>query len=211
MTTTSSLTATLSPSRIAVRKAQVADRATVSAVITAGFFDDPVTNWIIPDRADRPAVLPPVFGVYFDYFQPHGETYLTEDGRGAAVWLPAGRELFAPDQMDDFVRANEEAAGPYAGRLLELGEFFETHAPAEPHWHLQLIAVRPEAQGLGLGSALMDEVHQRLDRDGDAVYLEATTPRGRALYERHGFECIGEITLPDGPTMWQMWRAPAGR
>ena len=54
----------------------------------------------------------------------------------------------------------------------------------------------------------MRDMFERLDRDGEAAYLESTTLRSRALYERHGFECFGEITLPDGPTMWQMWRAP---
>jgi ribosomal protein S18 acetylase RimI-like enzyme len=202
------MTITISKTRPAVRRADPADHTTASGVLTAAFFDDPVTDWIVPDRARRPAVLPPVFRLYFDAFQPHGETYLTEGGAGTALWLPPGRDLIPPDELEDFGRRTEEAAGPFAGRLFELDEFFEAHAPAEPHWHLQLLAVAPEQQGKGLGSALLDEVLQRLDRDREAVYLEATTLRSRALYERHGFECFGEIALPDGPTMWQMWRAP---
>lgn len=202
------MTLTITKTQHGVRKAEVADRRTVSAAITAAFFDDPVTNWLVPDRSARPAVLPPLFDLYFDLFQPHGETYRTEDGYGAALWLPPGRELIAPADVDEFVRRTAEAAGPFTDRMLELGEFFEAHAPAEPHWHLQLLAVVPQQQGRGLGSALMEAVFPRLDRDGEATYLESTTPRSRALYERHGFECFGEITLPDGPTMWQMWRAP---
>ena len=202
------MTLTISKIQIGVRKAEPADRTIASAVITAAFFDDPVTEWIVPDPADRPAVLPPVFGLYFDTFQPHGETYLTDDGHGAALWLPPGRELIPPDQLEDFGRRTEEAAGPFAGRMFELGELFEAHAPAEPHWHLQLLAVVPDQQGRGLGSALMDEMFGRLDRDGESAYLESTTRRSRALYERHGFECFGEIRLPDGPVLWQMWRSP---
>lgn len=41
------------------------------------------------------------------------------------------------------------------------------------------------------------------------VYLEASTPRNRALYERHGFRDHGEpIPLPDGPRLQPMWRTP---
>ena len=202
------MTLTISKTRYGVRKAEPADRTIATAVITAAFFDDPVTEWIVPDPADRSAVLPPVFGLYFDAFQPHGETYLTDDGYGAALWLPPGRELVPLDELEDFGRRTEEAAGPFAGRMFEVGEFFEAHAPAEPHGHLQLVAVGPDRQGRGLGSALMDEVLPRLDRDGESAYLESTTPRNRALYERHGFECFGEITLPGGPVLWQMWRSP---
>lgn len=202
------MTTTISRTQTAVRKADDADHTTASAVLTAAFFDDPVTDWLVPDRARRSAVLPPVFGLYFDSFRPHGETYLTEDGRGTALWLPPGRELVPPDELEDFGRRTEDAAGPFAGRLLELGEFFDAHAPADPHWHLQLLAVAPDQQGKGLGSVLLDEVLRRLDRDHEAAYLEATTLRSRALYERHGFECFGEIALPAGPVMWQMWRSP---
>ncbi len=202
------MTITISKTQTAVRKTTDADRDIASAVLTAAFFDDPVTNWIVPDRARRPAVLPPMFGLYFDAFQPHGETYLTADGSGTALWLPPGRELIPPEALEDFGRRIEEAAGPYAARLFELDEFFEAHAPAEPHWHLQLLAVDPIQQGKGLGSALLDEVLRRLDRAGESVYLESTTLRNRALYERHGFECIGEIQLPHGPVMSQMWRSP---
>jgi hypothetical protein len=41
------------------------------------------------------------------------------------------------------------------------------------------------------------------------AYHEGTTPRNRALYERHGYVNQGEFTLPDGgPPLWRMWREP---
>ena len=50
---------------------------------------------------------------------------------------------------------------------------------------------------------------ERADREGMPAYHEATTPRNRALYERHGYVNHGEFTLPDdGPTLWRMWRDP---
>jgi hypothetical protein len=52
-------------------------------------------------------------------------------------------------------------------------------------------------------------VLDRADRDGVPAYHEATTPRNRALYERHGYVNQGAFTLPDGgPTLWRMWRDP---
>jgi hypothetical protein len=48
---------------------------------------------------------------------------------------------------------------------------------------------------------------ERADQEGTPAYHEATTPRNRALYERHGYVNQGEFFLPDGgPPLWRMWR-----
>ncbi len=191
-----------------MRPAQAHDRTIAAAAVTAAFFDDPVTAWIVPERAHRPAILPTAFQIYVDAFLPHGETYLTDDGAGAALWLQPGRALLEDHQLEEFGRRLEDAAGHYAGRLFQLGEIFDAHAPIEPHWHLQFLATLPERQGQGIGSALLVDQLRRLDGAGESAYLEATTLRNRALYERHGFESIGTIVLPDGPTLTRMWRSP---
>ncbi len=49
----------------------------------------------------------------------------------------------------------------------------------------------------------------RADREGSPAYLEATSRRNRALYERHGFVTIGELTVADCPPLYAMWRPPA--
>ena len=49
---------------------------------------------------------------------------------------------------------------------------------------------------------------EQIDAAGGAAYLEASSPRNRALYERHGFELLEEFTAEGGPTMYAMWRAP---
>jgi hypothetical protein len=46
------------------------------------------------------------------------------------------------------------------------------------------------------------------DRRGEPAYLEATSPRNRALYERHGFEVVDELRTGDCPPLWGMWRKP---
>ena len=82
--------------------------------------------------------------------------------------------------------------------------------PHEPHHYLGILGVSPELQGRGIGSALMQPVLERCDRDGMPAYLEATTPRNRALYERHGFRVVLQVRWPDGgPPLWPMWRDPA--
>ena len=66
----------------------------------------------------------------------------------------------------------------------------------------------PSARARASARPCCEQQLRRLDVRRDSAYLEATTLRNRALYERHGFECFGEIVLPDGPTLYQMWRSP---
>ena len=121
-------------------------------------------------------------------------------------WHQTTEEEFAETGPQYFEAIGEK----YLERgALILGLVEEAH-PREDHWYLPFIGTRPERQGQGLGSKLLQHMGERLDRDGLAAYLEASSERSRALYLRHGFEATGEITLPDGPSIWPMWRAPRG-
>jgi RimJ/RimL family protein N-acetyltransferase len=52
---------------------------------------------------------------------------------------------------------------------------------------------------------------ERCDSDGVPAYLEASSERSAALYERLGFVHLGVLELPDGaPPLWPMRRPPGG-
>jgi len=88
----------------------------------------------------------------------------------------------------------------------------ERRHPSRPrHFYLAFVGVEPASQGQGLGSRLLFPVLSEADAAGAAAYLEASTPRSRALYERHGFKVVQEMRLPlGGPALWRMWREPFG-
>jgi hypothetical protein len=49
----------------------------------------------------------------------------------------------------------------------------------------------------------------RLDEGRLPAFLEASTDRSRALYERHGFDVTATFHMPRrGPLLRQMWRDP---
>ena len=55
----------------------------------------------------------------------------------------------------------------------------------------------------------MFPILQRCDAERMPAYLESSSARSRALYERHGFEVTEEFSFgPDAPPLWRMWRDP---
>jgi predicted N-acetyltransferase YhbS len=80
----------------------------------------------------------------------------------------------------------------------------------ESHFYLRIVGVRTALQGQGVGSALMQPTLERADSAGLPAYIEASSERSAALYERLGFVHIDVLELPDGgPPVWRMRRPPA--
>lgn len=183
---------------------RIGDHAGAVAALSGAFFNDPVFRWIYPDDERRRAVLPGFFEVFTRAIGRHGASHEIGDGMGAALWVPPGEEV--ADDEDAFGEALVALSPPDVDRLMLTMEVLgETH-PHEPCWYLNLLGVAPEHQGHGVGSAMLRAAIERSERDGVPAYLEATSEQNKRLYERHGFVATAELELPDGPSLWAMWR-----
>jgi GNAT superfamily N-acetyltransferase len=81
----------------------------------------------------------------------------------------------------------------------------------EPHFYVRTVGVRSGLQGQGVGSALMRPTLERADSAGLPAYIEASSQRSAALYERLGFVHLDVLELPGGgPPVWLMRRPPTG-
>jgi GNAT superfamily N-acetyltransferase len=179
--------------------------------LVAAFVDDPVMTWCISDSHRRPQILRAFFEIAVDINQPYGELYTTDPVPAAgAVWVPPGCQPTGED-AEQFTTWYIEAAEEYADRAVAILERMDECHPQEPHDYLFLLGTRPEWQSRGLGSALLRAVLDRCDQEGRPAYLEASSEGNRRLYRRHGFQVTDEIRLPDGPSIWPMWREPSIR
>jgi ribosomal protein S18 acetylase RimI-like enzyme len=184
------------------------------ATLARAFDDDPVMMWIFPDERMRRRRLPSFFastlrgtGLRHD----GTEVSVLEGGTvlGAAIWLPPGtwrpplwRQLLALPGVMVRLGSRLPVASATYGALLRVH-------PSRPHWYLSGIGTDPPAQGTGVGSELMRSRLVRCDADQLPAYLESSKERNVPFYERHGFQVIGELSLPGGgPTLWLMWRDP---
>jgi ribosomal protein S18 acetylase RimI-like enzyme len=191
-----------------VRRATTADADTLSRTLASAFHDDPVFGWCIPDPRLRDRHLAPLFRVIVDALLAHQETYCAEGAAGAALWVPPGMEALSEDQEVRLGAVIAAVGGVTLPRFEALGNVMGANHPQDPHLYLWFVGVRAGNQGQGWGGRLLGSRLARADEEGQPVYLEATSERNRALYERHGFEVTGELTVDGSPTLWQMWREP---
>jgi len=188
--------------------ASPADAGPLSHVIAEAFHDLPPARWLISDPRARRDIFPAYFRIFVDHALTAGVVHTTPDRAGVALWLPVSADGPGPPG-DGYPARLAEVTGPWAGRFTAFDAALGRRHPAgTAHHHLAMLAVRPAAQGHGIGTALLHACHATLDAAGIPAHLEASAERNRALYARHGYTDSGlPFRLPDGgPAMWPMWR-----
>jgi L-amino acid N-acyltransferase YncA len=199
-------------SSIEIRTAAAGAVPLVAAALADAFVDDPLFSWLLPGSLRPQARLRAMFAADIEqYVMPNGTVWTTSGYDAAVTELPPGSgEMsmsFTGREALKWVRAFGRRSA-LAGRVQRAME--ERH-PREPHFYVRTIGVRTALQGQGMGSALMRPTLQRADSAGLATYIEASSERSAALYERLGFVHMDVLELPqDGPPLWLMRRPPAG-
>lgn len=197
---------------VAIRTAGEEDRELIVQLLDEAFQDDPVSGWVFPGLEDRRAKHPGLMAAFTDIVLAAGRIDVTEDGSACALWLsmPADEGHDDHDAVDEGPAQVREAVDPDNERIETIGRLTAAvHPTGRAHEYLWMIGVAPGRQGEGLGTALIEAVLDRCDREGLPAYLEASSARSRKLYERLGFEPAGPVLdLPDGPAMWPLWREP---
>jgi GNAT superfamily N-acetyltransferase len=194
-----------------IRQAEPEEVGAAAEALARAFYADPCWGHLLRDEGVREARL-------LDYFESdlgnlvpdHRELWVTDDCSGAAVWAPPGRWEVPVGAALKEVPAMRRVFGwrlPLATRALV--QIVRRHPRRPEHWYLHYLGVVPERQGRGLGGMLMQPVLERCERERLPAYLESSTERNRALYERNGFAVTDTFHMPGrGPLVRQMWREP---
>lgn len=197
--------------RTRVRPARHEDVPALVEVMVAAFADDPVHHWLYPDAGTRPDVHRRLFAFLLRCGLRHGGVWTDTGLRGMALWVAPGEREMTDDETDVYLRMRREDMGERAGPVGEALWAIGASAPAEPFALLDFLAVHPDHQGQGLGTALATPVLDRCDADGASAWLVSSSPRNLSLYRRLGFRDSGTVQLAGGPPMWEMLRPASPR
>ena len=185
----------------------------VAEDLSAAFATYPMFEWFMRADARRDAARLRFFQMLTRNLTFGGEVLRPAGGGAASVWMPS--QSLVPTPLWEEIRLLPVLLGATGlarfGRLAAMRQAMDAHHPMDrPHIYLWLLGVRPQAQGLGIGSRLLRAGLERADAQGLPVFLETSTPENVALYRRHGFEVLSEYWVrPDSPPSWAMWREAA--
>jgi ribosomal protein S18 acetylase RimI-like enzyme len=190
----------------AIRTARAEELGRVLDTAALAFSTDPIMRWMFPDAASYLKSYPALMDAFCGVSVSNGTTFVSEDFSGVAMWLAPGVESDG-DRVGSVLM---EQLSPQ--QLEETGELMTQMAAYHPDdescWYLPVIGVDACHQGRGLGSALMKHATRMLDESECLAYLESSNPLNIPLYQRHGFEIMGEIRAGSLPVMTPMIRQP---
>jgi ribosomal protein S18 acetylase RimI-like enzyme len=191
--------------RSEVRTAQKKDQDRIVDTIVLSFASDPFARWVFPEPHQFLSYGGKLTKGFGEKAFEHNTAHYIADFAGAALWLPPGVE---PDE-ELLVNIIEASVDPRRFKIfMSILEQMGSYHPPEPHWYLPLIGVEPTRQRCGYGSAMLSYALEQIDKEGKPAYLESTNPENKGLYERYGFEVIGNIQVDDAPPLIPMLRYP---
>jgi GNAT superfamily N-acetyltransferase len=189
------------------RPAEQRDAAAAAQTLARAFHDDPLICFILNDPATRAQKMPELFGLLFKLGLPYGTCDVTAGYESVALWRPPGKWHIPIHQYITNGAAFLGLFGVAGGlRVMRIMDFIEKHHTREPHFYLQAIGTDPARQGKGFGGAVMRRQLAFADAQGMPAYLESSKESNIPIYQSFGFERMDDLVLPNGPTLWPMWR-----
>lgn len=200
------------PATPQVRRAIRAELPQVGRVLAAAFDDDPVWDWMAgpsPHRADRAARWFTTEAAIA--FAGHGEVWVDDEVRGAAIWFPPARWRSGPAETARLAVPSIRFFRSRLPRALRTLTVLERAHPRDEHWYLAYLGTDPATQGKGVGSALLAEKLRQADDEGLPAYLESSKESNISFYRRHGFKPSADpLGASGGPVLHPMWREASG-
>jgi GNAT superfamily N-acetyltransferase len=202
------------------RQRQSKEAAQIAA---AAFADDPLWSHTLPDPERRRLPHLIMLGTALRRIGPPQIARVALEGDrviGFASWTTAGSDdpydPFDPTRPVDphMARATRKLVRRAASDWPRLTALYATLAqsyPNDPGWFLGVLAVHPDHQRTGVGTALLRDGLDRADLDNQSVSLQTSTPGNVDFYRRHGFEVTRTFAelYPGSPPLWTMRRPTA--
>jgi len=196
-----------------VRPAEQRDVPSIAATLTIALADSRWTRWALPDDG-RMQRLTRLHELDAGHRGVGTRTaWVTDDVSAVAVWDPppgtAGTASLPAD-----VRAALAAELPYLsadrfGAVRDTAARVEEARPAEPHWWLRHLGVRPSSRRRGLAAAVLAPALVRCDTDRVLAATAVHSWANVRFLRGFGFEAGAELrTADDQLPLWVLVRQP---
>jgi GNAT superfamily N-acetyltransferase len=192
----------------------------MSEVVARAFAEDPVFRYLTPeDEASRLRTIAWLMSRSLFYCEPHNHVYTTAASEGVAAWLPPHQFTSDPWQLLQMIfqlqlytlpfQCGWDRVWRWLNCLPVLEQCHQQDMADHPHWYLAILAVSPETQGKGIGSALLQPVLSQASQAGLPCYLVTFTEQAVAFYAKHGFVVMRQQKFSsESPPFWTLKHNP---
>jgi GNAT superfamily N-acetyltransferase len=192
------------------RRATRADTDAVVSTITQAFEKDPAWQFIVDGQ--HPESSEHFARALFESRVDAGTVWVTDDVSAVAMWEFRDSSSPGHDGAEDVWDAYRAAVGEHLWARLDAWEAaLDVSRPTPPDWYLGVLGTRPDSQGRGLATAVMEPVLEMADRSHLDCWLETASEDNLLFYERRGFTHRLPVDVPAGPATWWLRRAPVAR
>jgi GNAT superfamily N-acetyltransferase len=196
-----------------VRPAEQRDVPRIAATLTIALADSRWTRWALPadGRMQRLTRLHELDAGHRGVGTR--TAWVTDDVSAVAVWEPpAGAEATSPLPADvQAALANElrYLSADRFGAVRDTEALIASARPAEPHWWLRHLGVRPTARRRGLAGAVLAPALVRCDTDGVPAAAAVFSWANVRFLRGFGFEVTKPTrTADDALPLWVVVRQP---
>jgi GNAT superfamily N-acetyltransferase len=196
-----------------VRPAEQRDVPRIAATLTIALADSRWTRWALPDdgRMQRLTRLHELDAGHRGVST--GTAWVTDDVTAVAVWEPPpGAPGTSPLPAD--VRAALAVELPYlsaerVSAVRDTAALVDAARPADPHWWLSHLGVRPTSRRRGLAAAVLAPCLLRCDADGVPAAAAVFSWANVRFLRGFGFEVTETMqTADDELPLWVLVRQP---
>ncbi|NIP78511.1 MAG: GNAT family N-acetyltransferase, partial [Gemmatimonadetes bacterium] len=177
------------------------DVPAVVSVLAESFHDYPVMRFVLGETGDYDARLETLITFFVMARALRDETLLGVRGEDGLVATALVSRPGAGPSPASLLELREETwatlGAAERSRYEAFGAATEPFAVAADHLHLNMIGVRPAAQGRGLGRRLLEAVHARSAADAASagVSLSTELETNVPLYRHFGYEVLGSADV----------------
>lgn len=186
----------------------------VSALVHA-FYDDDLVCYMFPNERFRKEFLPWVYERWLLLLMNFNSVFVDEEVRGVAGCIPPS--LYPRIPFHYLVRAGFLRIIPkllFRNFWRPLRAYRDNVSRVrtevkEPSWILDILGVHPDAQGRGIGSALVQHLISCANRDKVPAYVITHKEKNIIFYEKNGFKLLNkQYALPGGPPTCSLMYKP---
>jgi GNAT superfamily N-acetyltransferase len=193
-----------------VRAAEQRDVPRIAATLTVALADSRWTRWALPDdgRMQRLTRLHELDAGHRGVATR--SAWVTDDVDAVAAWQPpAGHASLPDDVAAALVRELPYLAADRWAAVRDTEALVAAARPAEPHWWLAHLGVRPSARRRGLAAAVLAPVLVRCDEEQVLAAASVFSWANVRFLRGFGFEVTETTrTADDELPLWVVVRQP---